>query len=353
MGRTALFLVMGLGVALGYIGSNIMNITERALEDNYTYYKYMYARNLARTAVHAALRTYDRNQNPDTTADVSFADGYYRLPSLRTSNYGDTIWMTSRGRFADTSYTMWLTLFRTIKPFPDVKSAIGFNATPAQLNFSGNAPIEINGYDHDMNGNRLADTSNAKAGVAVLNPSDSTRVHTSARTRARGIPPVAVEKDMPDPTKYIDEYIANADHTYIIPPGQNKLTISGDQTYGTQSNPVIVVCMAANNDTSKSIEFSGGVTGYGILAIRGDVQFRGAVTWHGLVLVFGTESRIDFQSSGTPRIIGGLIVANTGAASVTLRGVGNSPKVVYSSEALSRAANVGKLRYYSILEWYE
>jgi hypothetical protein len=352
MGRAAILLVMGLGIAMGYIGKNILNTTEQSLYGNYTYFKYMYARNLARTAIHAALRTYDRNTNP-TTDWVAFADGQYRLSSLTTSNYGDTLWMTSEGKFADTSYTIYLTLFRTIKPFPDVNAAIGFNATPATIGFSGNAPITISGFDHGMDGTQLADQSNAKAGITVIQQSDSSVVRTSAGTRAQGIPPVAVEADAVDPNEYIDEYVANADYFYSIPAGEAKLEITGNQTYGTLSNPVIVVAMAANNDTSKKIEFKGGVTGYGILAIRGDVTFKGSITWYGLVLVFGQESKIDFQSDGTPKIIGGLVVANSAAASVTLKGVGNSPKIAYSSEALARASNVGRLRYYTILDWYE
>jgi hypothetical protein len=46
-------------------------------------------------------------------------------------------------------------------------------------------------------------------------------------------------------------------------------------------------------------------------------------------------------------------MAGNAGATVTLKGMGATAKVRYSSETLAKARNIGKLRYYSILDWYE
>jgi len=45
--------------------------------------------------------------------------------------------------------------------------------------------------------------------------------------------------------------------------------------------------------------------------------------------------------------------AEQAGASITLRGTGANAKAVYSSEALKNSRNIGRLRYYTILDWYE
>ncbi|MCI0706929.1 MAG: hypothetical protein L0Y80_05510 [Ignavibacteriae bacterium] len=348
MGRAALFMVMGLGIAMGTISYNISGTTERALENNYTYYKYMYARNLARTAVHATLRGYDRNEDPDTTQVVSFADGEYQILSAQYSaSPRDTVWLTAEGRFADTSYTMFVKLYRTTKPFPSVRSAIGIRASPITFDLIGQPSIDGRNYNAD--GTALTGSGD-QPGVGVISSADSTAVMdeeaATSGDNIQGATEVQVDDSLANPADYIQEYLSNAD--YYLGPG----THGG--TYGTAANPVIVVCDSPA-DTNFKVKFSGGTVGYGILAIRGNVEISGNFEWYGLVVVFGTQNVVNFGASGTPKIVGGLIVAQPGdgAASLTLKGTGANGKVLYSSAALTNARNIGKLRYYQIVYWYE
>jgi hypothetical protein len=102
-----------------------------------------------------------------------------------------------------------------------------------------------------------------------------------------------------------------------------------------------------------SASSSGDVLGYGILVVRGNVQFNGNFCFYGLVIIDGFNTMVQFGAAGTPQIVGGVIVAGNAGASVTLKGTGSNAKVKYSASALDQARKIGKLRYYSIIEWYE
>lgn len=344
MGRTALLMVMGLGMALAVISFNISGTTERALNNNFTYYKYMNGRNLARTAIHAALRGFDKNTNPDTTAIVVYNYGSYQIKSLKLSaSPYDTVWMTSKGYYSDTSYTMKVKLYRSTKPFPGVTGAIGIRATPVE--FTVNGQPDVDGRNYDATGTTLVGSGDMP-GVAVMNSDDSTTVYDSGAD-LYGTVKVKNDTTTANPAQYISEYLLNAD--YYLTAGNYSA-----QTYGSAANPVIVVCETPA-DTNDAVRFGGGTVGYGILAVKGNIEISGTFDWYGLIVVFGESNSVKFTGGGTPKIVGGLIVAQPegGAASLFLKGSGANGKVLYSSDALRNARNIGKLRYYSIVDWYE
>lgn len=344
MGRTALFLVMGLGMAMGYIGFQIYRSGQMASDTQYAYLKYVNARNLARTAVHAALRTYDRNQTPSTEVETSYADGSFRLDSLVTSPSGDTLRIVAVGSYAESTYTMRLTLQRDTKPFPGVNGAIGIRASPLDLSTNGKASVDGRNYNDD--GSALVGSGD-KTGVATWTPSDSAAAASALGPNASGTPPVRHDTTTANPMDYINEYISSADYTYG--PG----TYSGI-TWGSANDPKIIVCDAGNDTTNYKVKFTGNVSGWGILAVRGNLELGGNFDFRGLVVVFGTNNIINFESAGTPQIVGGLIVASNAGASLRLQGTGAvGGKIKYSSAALDKAKNIGRLRYYAILDWFE
>lgn len=353
MGRLAMIVVMGFGVAFGFISVNIRNTTNALTESQVGYYKYTMARNIARTGIQRSLRYIDLNptiENYRPPASGSFNGGSY---AASTSMNGDTMWLDVRGTYVDTNYVMKTKLFRQTKPFPVVNGAISVRASPLLLTMTGKAGVD--GKNYDSSGTNLdSDCADPnfdpskpnKPGFAVMNAVDSATV-TLASPYIAGDPKAKVDTSTQDPDEFIDEYIANAD-TIINTPG----TIAGNQKFGTATNPWITV-VNAGDDTTFSIQFSGEVTGWGILAIRGNVKFSGGIDFHGLVVVFGKVNVIDFASSGTPKITGGLIVSGK-AASLTLNGQGSvGAKVAYSCDALYKSRNISKLRFYSVLEWYE
>lgn len=343
MGRTALFLVLGLGMAMGYIGMQMYRADQNAIETQYAYMKYMFARNLARTAVHAALRSYDRNENPQVHVPTAFNGGTFELDSLHASADQDTLRMVTRGTYADSVYNIRLTLYRTTRPFPGIGAAIGIRAQPVSFSLSGHAAVD--GRAYDTTGTTLLGTGD-KPGVTTMRPPDSANVVIAGGTNINGNPPVKVDTTVVDPRDFLDIYRNNADYFY------NTAGTYAGQTWGSSANPVIVYCNAGD-DTSFAIKFTGGVNGWGILVVRGNVQFNGNLNFYGLVIVDGFNTTVSFGAAGTPGVVGGIVVAGNAGASVTLKGTGANAKVVYSPGALAKARNIGKLRYYTILDWYE
>jgi hypothetical protein len=344
VGRTALFLVLGLGMAMGFIGLQMYRSQEMATETQYAYLKYMNARNLARTSVHATLRAYDKGETPPTDVSTYFNNGTFKLDSLSSSGDGDTLRIVTEGTYAESTYTMRLTLFRTTRPFPSVNAALSIRATPiSSFTLSGHASID--GHNYDTSGTHPVGSGDL-AGVTTMNSADAGTVTSGAGSYIGGDPPVKVDSSTADPKAFLDIYKNNADYTYNV-----SGTYSG-QSWGSASKPAIVFCNAGD-DTSFSIKFTGGVVGYGILVVRGNVQFNGNLNFQGLVIVDGFNTVVSFGAAGTPAIVGGIIVAGNAGASITLRGTGENAKAVYSSEALRNARNIGRLRYYTILDWYE
>ncbi|MBM4160335.1 MAG: hypothetical protein FJ217_04455 [Ignavibacteria bacterium] len=338
MGRASLFLVLGLSLAFGIIGFSMRRTTTSLVEAQTGYSKYLFARNLARTAIHTTLRAFDRNLTPIPEAGA-FNGGSY---AVQYQENHDTLWLKSTGMYAESTYTMRVKLFRTTKPFPRVGAAIGIRATPVNFLIAGHAKVD--GRNYDSTGTNLVGSGDVP-GVATMTSSDSTTV-AKEKDEIQGAPPIKVDTSTIDPLPFLDEYKSNADYVYNVSGVYNTVT------WGTESNPVIVYCNAGD-DTTFSIKFTGNVVGWGILVVRGNVQFNGNFDFKGLVVVDGFNTVVQFGAAGTPQIVGGVIIAGNAGASVALKGTGANAKVKYSADALDKARRIGKLRYYSIIEWYE
>jgi hypothetical protein len=343
MGRSSMLLVMGLAVIFGIIGNNVRKGTNSLTETHSSYYKYTNARNLARLGIHRHLRYLDGISGvslPHDPMECSYNGGSYSIDTLRC---GDTLTITSRGTYQDTTYTSKARLLYSTKPFPTSKSAIGVRATPVNFSISGGA--EVDGRNYDATGTTLVGSGDLP-GVTTMNATDSATVKAAGGSNIVGNPAVKVDQTTTDPGPFIEEYKNSADYIY-----SSSGTYSG-ATWGSAANPTVVYCNSGD-DTTFSIKFTGGVTGYGILVVRGNVQFNGNFSFYGLVVVDGFNTQVQFGASGTPQIVGGLCVAGNAGAKVTLKGSGANSKVKYSAQALTQAKHISKLMYYSVLDWYE
>ncbi len=348
MGRAAMLMVLALMMAFAYIGINMRSTSRDLTQAHSGYFMYTNARNLARTAIHRYLRYIDGipgyTGSPITSG--TFGEGSY---AVTPTTSGDTLWLTSVGTYVDSSYTMKVKLLFTPKPFPMPSGAVGITAEPASMTFTGKATVD--GHNWDSTGTTLTGSGDLP-GVAVMTAADSANIAASGAVgtsdpNIAGSPAVAVNPNQVDPAAFIAEYEQSA-HYYFNTPGN----VSGNWTFGSASNPVIVVCNAGE-DTSFYIRFTGSIIGHGILAINGNVKFAGGFEWYGLVVAYGIDNVVTFEMLGNPQIVGGVIVAGNQGASLTLKGTGTGGKVKYSSQALDKARRIGRLLYYSVLEWYE
>ncbi|MBI5464305.1 MAG: hypothetical protein HY966_05060 [Ignavibacteriales bacterium] len=348
MGRSAIMMVFGLAVVLGYVGISLRGSVNRLTENQYGYYQYANARNMARLAIHRHLRFIEginpgSGSQPAPPSSASFAGGTYTITADPTA---DTLTLHSTGRYADSTYEMYVKLLLVPKPFPPSPGAIGVAASPASLSISGQASVD--GRNHDSTGTNLTGSGDLP-GITAMNSTDSAQFASSGGSYLIGNPPVAVNSSITNPAAFMNEYIQSADS--LIRTGG---TIGGNRTYGSSTRPAIVV-VNPDNTPGFSVKFTGNMTGYGILAVSGDVQFAGGLTWYGLVIAFGSDNTVEiFSATGNPQIIGGVILAGTAGAQLALKGTGSSGgKVLYSSQALDKAKKIPQLMFYSVVEWYE
>jgi hypothetical protein len=335
MGKMGVLIVLGLVVAFAFIGYTVNRSNVKSVENTSSYYKYTTARNIAHSAVNIALHQLENGYVNSFSGAVM--GGTYQV-GIAFAADSATLDLTSSGRYVDTSYTMVLKLKRYAKPFPNVQAAVGLAVDSVGFEMHGSTVID--GRNHDMNGNLQSDTSN-KAGVYVMTSYDSSRV-AGYSSFITGSPKVKVNPNMSNPLDYVDEYIANADYFY------SSGTYGGSGTWGSATSPVIVYADAGTGQ----VKFTGTIEGWGILVVKGKLTFSGTFKFHGLVLAY-QDSELNDEitiDTGTPRVIGGIIMTGGSGSTFVMKGNGT---FAYSKAALDKAQNMNKLLAYSVLKWYE
>lgn len=340
MGRAALILIVALAVSFGYISNSIRGTMNALTASMSSYNQYSMARDLARTAVHTTLRAIDRGITIPTSG--SFSSGSF---TVSTYTVVDTLWMTTIGTYGDSSYRMDLKLQMSTKPFFEPGGAMAVNASIKEFTVNGQPTID--GRNHPMTATNENDTTGSGnlAGITLRDAVDTADIQSETSLQLYGSPKLAVNPSTPDPAPFINEYFQSAD--YIVNVG-DPLPAS---PWGTIAVPEITF-LDAGADTSKSISISGSITGCGILVVRGNIKITGNFTFIGLLVVDGVTNILDFTAAGNCSIVGGTILTGN-AVDVTISGTASKGKMLYSSEALDKAKNIGKLRFYRVMEWYE
>jgi len=350
MGRLAIMMVMGLSLTIGVVGYQISVTNSRSVEHVAGFHKYTTARNIAHQGVNMALRAFDRYP-PDTSLGGTlsrnqvkvFANSYlngictskvwYAIPGV-----SDSLWLSSKSRFMDTSYTMLLKIRRTPVPFPSIGAAVGLDV--ANLTWSMVGTPTISGFDHDSTGAVLA--TGGVPGVSVVLASDTTKPLADA-SKIDGSTDVTADPGMVYPGSMAEVFIQAANFTYVGP-----RVVSSNLTWGSPSTPVVVYADAR----AGAIKFSGNITGWGILVCRGNLELSGTFKFYGLVIAYNdvTLKQDVSLSAGTPTIIGAFIMAGAPGSSFTLKG---NDAILYSSWAIKKAMLIGSLQTYRVSDWFE
>jgi len=338
MGRMAIIIVIGLSITVGIVGYSLNNSKTGTIENVAGFDKYTMSRNIAHTGVNMALRALDRNDSlfiANKTIETKLMGGsakvtlsYPFFPAI------DTIDLTARATFMDTTRLMRLRLHRRPVPFPVVNEAVGLRVK--NVNFSMSGAATIDGHDHSMVGALLPPSAKDKPGVGFVTPADTAQAAPYS-SRIDGTVDAVADTGIANPALYADEYMAAADMKFTDG------TYGSDMTWGSPITPWIVFC-------DGDVKFDGTIEGWGILLVRGTLTLAGTFKFHGLVIAYD-NAVIDVQfSTGTPDVIGGLIMAGPVAGKFEMKG---NSSVVYSSEALEMAMYINKLQVYRVMRWYE
>ncbi len=345
MGKMALILVVGLTLSVAVVAYTL-NTSKTGLVENVSgFHKYTTSRDIANTGVNVLLRRLDANDtsitNPLYAAQTvkwsfSIMSGICST-SVKLTNpaFLDTIDVTSKSKFMDTTKTITARLRRQPVPYPSIGEAVGLRVPNVNFNMTGSAFID--GRNHTIDGTLVTPAdSTYKPGVGVLNAIDSSNV-AAFGSKIDGTKDVVVDPGISDPSVYVGEYINGAD--YVYPSG----IYGSNYTWGSPSTPKIIYC-------SGDVKFNGNGEGWGILVVDGNLTLAGTFKWHGLVVCYNTAT-IDVQfASGTPTIIGGVLMAGPSGSDFIMKG---NSWVGYSKDALENAKYINKLQVYRVMYWYE
>ena len=207
----------------------------------------------------------------------------------------------------------------------------------------------ISGFDHDANGNALADQSNAVPGLAMHEaPGNETLVTLLSNAVIEGSP-TGVSRDTDTQATALSDIRDHArDNADIFISGSRTLTDAHNGSYGTATDPVLVKVRLGEEST---LRLDSNFEGYGTLVIDiseveegTPVQMLSNAKWHGLVIVrLSGEAELEGSSlvrmDSNSAIIGGLgvLLDGTPEDGGQFIDMHNDSKILYSTELISSA----------------
>jgi hypothetical protein len=246
----------------------------------------------------------------------------------------DTIDVAAAAQFMDTTHIMKVRLHRRPVPFPIIGQAVGLRVPSVNFQMVG-TPF-IDGRNHDLAGNLLAPSANDKPGVGVIEAPDTAEVIPYG-AKIEGTQDVVHDTLIANPGDYVDEYINAADSVFTSG------VYGSNMTWGSEDTPVIVFC-------DGNVKFDGNIDGWGLLVVRGNLTLAGTFSFRGLVVVHdNVEIDVTF-STGTPDVLGAVIMSGGTNGKFVMRG---NSSVAYSKAALDMAMYINKLQVYRVISWYE
>jgi hypothetical protein len=211
------------------------------------------------------------------------------------------------------------------------KSAIGGN-------------IEINGNNHDIDGNPIAGTPVPGIAVdgeiqrqAILDMIMKNKIDQILG--AGGTPSVAVVNDTIDWADYAQLLADNAD---IVVSDQGN--IKTENTWGTVAEPKVTFI---NGDIT--LNNSQAASGCGILVVNGDLTIGGGFDYKGMLVAYKNTS-IDIKLAGTVQMLGSLVAAGN---QINIDVSSGNFSSLYSTEAIALIQNLLVTKRFSILAWWE
>ncbi|MCB2204185.1 hypothetical protein KQI65_05500 [bacterium] len=119
-----------------------------------------------------------------------------------------------------------------------------------------------------------------------------------------------------------------------------------NSVFGTPKAPEIVYVPG-------DLEWTGVISGAGILVVDGQLIMKGKVSWKGIILSMSGDVKIELGGTGTPSILGTVWVGNTSPSDVTHVHVDGNPSLKYSYTTLMTIlGNLGLLDV-EIYKYYE
>lgn len=345
MGKSILIIVLGMSVIVGFFILKLSANSKENLSTTVNMFEQTQARLIANSGVEIYLEKlkHDRSMMNSNFPNNSLLGGNY---NVSISGPDSLVKVTSVATFMGVQHTTIVEAAADKVPFHPGPGAMYLSAgTVAGLKKNAiGGSMEINGNDHDINGNLTGGGS--VPGIAVDGTTQQTSILNMIAKNAidqvlgaGGTPSVGVVGNTIDWAEYAQLLADNPD---ILIDTQNKITTTNE--WGTLSQPKVTF---VNGDIH--INNSQAASGCGILVVNGNLTINGGFDFIGMVIAF-KDASIDITLNGNGSILGSLVVAGN---QINVEVASGNFETLYSSEALNLIQSLLATKRFTILSWWE
>ncbi len=345
MGKGLVIIVLGMSVIIGFYILKLNANSKENLSTTVNMFEQTQARLIANSGVEIFLEKLkqDRSMMNSSFSDNELFGGTY---DINISGPDSLVKVTSIATFMGEQHKTVVEAAADRVPLHPAPGAMYLSAgTIAGLKKNAiGGSMEINGNDHDIDGNLTGGGS--VPGIAVDGGPQQTSVLDMIAKNAidqvlgsGGTPSVGVVANTINWSEYAQMLADNPD---IVIDSQDKIKTTN--VWGTVAQPKVTFI---NGDIH--INNSQASSGCGILVVNGSLEINGGFDYKGMVIAF-KDAAIDIKLNGNGSIIGSLIVAGT---QINVSVASGNFETLYSSEALNLINSLLVTKRFTILTWWE
>jgi hypothetical protein len=345
MGKGLLIVTLGMSVIISFYILKLNANSKENLSTTVSMFKQTNARLIANSGVEIYLEKlkHDRSMMNQSFPNNSLMGGNY---DIGISGPDSMVRVTSTATFMGVQHkTVVEAAADKVPLYPGHGAMYLSSGTVAGLKKNAiNGSIEINGNDHDINGNLTG--GSAVPGITVDGETQKNSVIAMITKNtinqvlgSGGTPSVMVTNNTVDWVEYAQLVADNPD---IIIDTQDKIKTTNN--WGTVFEPKVTF---VNGDIK--INNSQAASGCGILVVNGSLEINGGFNFIGLVIAF-KNTIINIKLNGDAQILGSLVVAGT---QINVDVSSGNFKSLYSSEALNLTEVLLVTKRFTILSWWE
>ncbi|MCU0405668.1 MAG: hypothetical protein MUE64_01630 [Ignavibacteriaceae bacterium] len=346
MGKGLLIVALGMSVIISFFILKLNANSKENLSTTINMFEQTQARLIANSGIEVFLEKlkHDRSMMNKNYPNNSLFGGTY---DISISGPDSLVQVTSRATFMSVKHTTVVEAAADKVPlYPGPGAMYLSTGTVAGLKKNAiNGSIEINGNNHDINGNLISGGSSVP-GIAVDGETQRNSVINMITKNtidqvlgSGGMPSVTAINNTVNWSEYALLVANNPD---IIIDTQEKVNTLN--TWGTLTDPKVTF---VNGDIK--LNNSQAASGCGILVVNGSLEINGGFDYKGLVIAYKNTS-IDIKLNGNAQILGSLVVAGT---QINVDVSSGNFSALYSTEALNLIEALLVTKRFSILSWWE
>jgi len=345
MGKGVLIVALGMSVIISFFILKLNSNSKENLSTTVNMFEQTQSRLIANSGVEIYL---ERLKQDRTMMNKSFPnnDLFGGKYNIVIAGPDSLVRVTSTATFMSVQHTTVVEAAADRVPLHPGPGAMYLSAgTVAGLKKNAiNGSIEINGNDHDLDGN--LNGGPAVPGIAVDGVTQKDAVVNMITKNtidqvlgSGGTPSVSAISNEVDWAEYAQVVADNPD---ILIDSQDKIKTTN--VWGTVAQPKVTF---VNGDIH--INNSQASSGCGILVVNGNLEINGGFNFTGLVIAF-KETNIDIKLNGNAQVLGSLVVAGN---EIDIDVSSGNFKALYSTAALNLIETLLVTKRFSILSWYE